>query len=841
MPAGRLRSGLRTRLALALVAGAGPLVPLTAQPAAAARAPRAVPTPSAALGITVGADRVLADWPQVVRYFGTLARVSPAVKLDTLGRTPLGAPMIVATISTPENIRRLPRILETQRRLADPRGLSPDEAARLQRDQPVIVWINCNLHSTEIASSQFSMELAHALATDPALQGALRHVVVALMPSANPDGMQMIVDWYRQGVGTPFEGGPMPWVYHKYVGHDNNRDWYAITQQETKLVTDALYRRWRPNVFWDVHQQGSYGMRLTVPPHIDPINPNVDSRLVRGINLFGHAMAFALEGRGKTGVGDGVTYDLWWHGGARSTPTRHNMIGLLTEAASARIASPLTIAPSELRGHGRQLPRYQRQVNFPSPWPGGTWRLRDIMDYEFVAATAFVQQAAAQRAELLATTHAVARDMVAKGANQRWIIPAAQRDPGAAAELVAMLRRGAVEVDSTADAWLVRMDQPYAAHARDLLEAQRWPAFAGDRPYDVAGWTLPYQMGVEAVFDATGGAAATPRAGSAGGLVVTCADGPVRSLDDSRAWQWTFDELRAGRSVRVRRFARGAGASATIVEPLAAREASCTTSGASGTETATSGTLARLPRIGLYKPWTANMDEGWTRWLLDERRVPFVSVTDSMVKAGALGRDIDVLVIADMSLREARDGNDAKEVPAPYAGGLGAEGIRAIGEFVKAGGRLVTFDNGSEVALAALEGAPIRRVVTPRRPRGDTTSAPAPQGVVAPGSILRTVTSPRHPLLSGMADTVGVYFTNSTGFDVAADAPVSVLMRYHPDASQLLMSGYIAGGETIAGKAAAVEYSAGAGKAVLIGFRPQYRGQSWGTFKLVYAAMLGLP
>ncbi|MCU0619835.1 MAG: M14 family metallopeptidase [Gemmatimonadaceae bacterium] len=780
MPAGRLRSGLLSRLALALVASAGPVASLVAQ--GATRAAR-LPTPSEHLGIAVGADRVLADWPQVVRYFGTLARLSPAVKLDTLGRTPFGAPMILATISTPENLRRLPAILETQRRLADPRGLSADEATRLQRDQPVIVWINCNLHSTEIGSSQFAMELAHALATDPSLQGALRHVVVALMPSANPDGMQLVVDWYRQGVGTPFEGGPMPWVYHKYVGHDNNRDWYAITQQETKLVTDALYRRWRPNVFWDVHQQGSYGMRLTVPPHVDPINPNVDSRLVRGINLFGHAMAFALEGAGKLGVGDGVTYDLWWHGGARSTPTRHNMIGLLTEAASARIASPLVIAPSELRGQGRQLPRYQRQVNLAS----------------------------AQRAELLATTHAVARDVIARGRNQRWLIPTGQRDPGAAAELVAMLRRGAVEVDSTAGAWVVRLDQPYAAHARDLLETQRWPAFAGDRPYDVAGWTLPFQMGVEAHFDSTGTAQPTARLGSAGGLMVTCTGGTTRPLDDSRAWQWTFDELKAGRPVRVRRIARGAAAAATLVESAAQSAAECRGSGAAGTETTETHVVSRLPRIGVYKPWTASMDEGWTRWLLDERGVPFVSVTDSMIAAGALGRDVDVLVIADMSLREARDGNDPKDVPARYAGGLGTAGLAAIGDFVKNGGRLVTFDNGSEVALAALEGAPIRRVVTPRRPRGDTTSAPAPQGVVAPGSILRTVTSPRHPLMSGMADTVGVYFTNSTAFDVAADAPVSVLMRYHPDPSQLLMSGYIAGGESIAGKAAAVDWRVGRG------------------------------
>jgi hypothetical protein len=171
--------------------------------------------------------------------------------------------------------------------------------------------------------------------TNDTLRRSLDDVVLLLVPSLNPDGQQMVTDWYKQGLGTPFEGGPLPWLYHAYVGHDNNRDWYMATQVETRLVTDLLYRRWFPAVFYDVHQQGNEGMRLTIPPHVDPINPNVDPLIVRGINHIGMEMALALEERGKTGVGDGATYDLWWHGGARSTPTRHNMVGLLTEAAAS--------------------------------------------------------------------------------------------------------------------------------------------------------------------------------------------------------------------------------------------------------------------------------------------------------------------------------------------------------------------------------------------------------------------------------------------------------------------------------------------------------------------------
>ncbi len=219
--------------------------------------------------------------------------------------------------------------------------------------------------------------------------------------AAQSDGQQLVTDWYRRTLGTQWEGGPLPWLYHPYVGHDNNRDWYMVTQKETRLVTDLLYRRWWPEIVYDVHQMGSGGMRIFVPPMVDPINPNLDPVIVRGISLIGAHMAFALEQAGKSGVGDGISYDLWWHGGMRGTPTRHNMIGLLTEAASVRVATPIQQEASSLSGHSRGLPKYEQRVNFPNPWPGGWWRLRDIVDYELIAAEALVQLASGKRADFV--------------------------------------------------------------------------------------------------------------------------------------------------------------------------------------------------------------------------------------------------------------------------------------------------------------------------------------------------------------------------------------------------------------------------------------------------------
>ena len=817
---------------------------LLATPMVSALAQGPIPTPSDVTGVPVGADRTLADWPQILRYFATLAQRSPSVKLDTIGMTTQGRPMIVAAISTPENIRRLDAILAAQRRLSDPRSLSAAAEDSLAASQPVVLWISCNLHSSEIASSQMAMELAHALVTVDSLQQSLKHVVVALVPSMNPDGMQMIVDWYKLGLGTPFEGGPMPWLYHQYVGHDNNRDWYMITQKESRAVSAALYGKYFPQIFYDVHQQGSNGMRLTVPPHINPINQNVDPRIVRGINLVGNRMAWALQQAGKTGVGDGITYDLWWNGGARSTPTRHNMIGLLTEAASVRIATPITLKPEEVSANAGSL-RNEPRVNYPSPWQGGTWRLRDIMDYELIAAQSLVRMSDEMRGDIVRSMVQVARSQISAGVGQQYVIESRQHDPAAAYALVQVLRRGAVEVKgdddavrSSGGAWTVPLDQPYAAHARDLLEAQKWPASAGDRPYDVAGWTLPYQMGVTVTLER-----ATPRGAPAASGSCALPAGSNVSLDlrDSRAFPTAFAALRRG--VRVD-MTRGATTSSVTVPASFTRTftpsggwcGAATLNSVSGTRTR----LAKAPRVALYKPWTASMDEGWTRWLFDDQGVPYVNATDSLIRNGNLRASFDVLIIADVSLREAREGVAARSIPSQYAGGLRAEGVKAIGDFVAAGGVLMTFDRGSELALEAVPGLPVRRISPQARSRArdDSVSTALGSGIVAPGSILRTISATGHRLTMGMPDTVGVYFTNSTAFEVAADAQVEIPLRYPADPNQILMSGYLSGGSALAGKAAAVDITVGAGRVVMFGFRPQYRGQSWGTFKLVYNAIL---
>jgi len=281
----------------------------------------AQPTPSEFLKMNVGADRVLADYRQIVSYLRALGAASPRLSMETLGKTTLGEEMVMAIISSEQNIRNLPRLREIAARLADPRGLSDDEANRLIAEGKTIVIVTCNIHSTEIASSQMAMEWAHDLVTanDPETKRRLDNVVLLLVPSLNPDGQIMVTDWYRKYLGTKYEGGDLPWIYHHYTGHDNNRDWYMLTQIETKNMTHAIYHEWFPQIFVDEHQMGWAGPRMFIPPFADPVDPDVNPLIWREVNLIGSNMAFRLEQKHKSGLIYGYSFDAYWLGGTRNT------------------------------------------------------------------------------------------------------------------------------------------------------------------------------------------------------------------------------------------------------------------------------------------------------------------------------------------------------------------------------------------------------------------------------------------------------------------------------------------------------------------------------------------
>ncbi|PYO86225.1 MAG: peptidase M14 [Gemmatimonadetes bacterium] len=822
---------MKRLLALALVLTARAPDGLTAQ-----QLP--LPSPFAGLGFEPGADSMLADWGQITTYLTSVAEASPLVRLDTLGRTTLGRPFLLLTITSPANQRRLEALKRGQRVLADPRGLRFATLDTLRATQPAVVLIDNNIHSTEIASSLMGLTLAYQLATDPALTRLLDSVVVLIVPSMNPDGLDTVVAWYRKYKGTPYEGGPLPWLYHPYVGHDDNRDWFMVTQVETRLVTRVLYHDWFPEVVYDVHQMGSNGPRLFLPPFADPVNPNLDPMLVEATNLVGTTMASALSDSGYTGVAHQVTFDLWWHGGFRSVPARHNMIGILSEAASVRLASPITLTGDALR-------QPARGVNYPAPWPGGTWRIGDIARYELVAARALVRLAAQERQAFLDRFVTLGQRAVEAGRQGdpfAYLLPPGARDPEARARLATVLLQTGVEVQRAESAFtadgqgypagtlVVPMAQPFRAHAKDLLEPQRYPMIEGKPPYDVAGWTLPFTMNVPAVAVRAPFAARLARVDTVvvppGRIVGT---GDAFELDNRSNGESSAIAalLAAGQQVTVADenvLVRGPRARA-ILSGLATRRGFT----ARATRAPRGGGVTRrsLPRIAIYQPWTATIDEGWTRWLFEQYGIAFTTVHDSDLRNGKLRDRFEVIVLPDESAERLLHGLDSTRIPVQYAGGMGDTGAGGLSAFVRDGGTLVCLDGASDLAIAQLS-LPVTNVLA------GEASGPQSSRFYAPGSVFAVTLEGRpSPVTLGLPDSLYVYFQNGGAFEVRS--PGRVLARY---TANPLRSGYVQHAERIEGKAALVEVPVGRGRVILFGFRSQFRGQTQGTFKLLFNAVL---
>ncbi len=465
-----------------------------------------IPSPSEFLGFTVGADRVLADYRQIRAYFDALDAASLRVAVEVIGTSTLGEELFVAVISSERNLADTKRLQEIARRIADPRGLSEAEADALVREGKVILLVTCNIHASEIGASQMAMEWAHALASaqDAATMRRLDDVVLLLMPSINPDGQLMETQWYRKNLGTRYEGSRMPWLYHHYVGHDNNRDWFMLTQKETQAVTRAVYREWLPQVWLDEHQMGATGPRMFVPPYAEPVDADIHPLVWREVNLIGANMALRLEAAGRSGVIYGYAFDAYWPGGTKNTAWWKNISGLLTEVASARLATPVRIESTELAGRRKGLIDYGPQTNFPNPWPGGWWRLRDIMDYERIASDALLETCSERREDFLRDALVRARAAIASfDPADAYRIRADQHDPATTLRLAALMAEHGVEVRQAANGDLfIPLARPYGRFVDEMMSVQRYPEVklaAGQdivRPYDVSAWTLPLMMGV---------------------------------------------------------------------------------------------------------------------------------------------------------------------------------------------------------------------------------------------------------------------------------------------------------------------------------------------------------
>src|SRR5215217_3532793 len=477
-----------------------------------------IPTPAEVLGFTPGDDRKLASWDQVIDYFQRLDGASDRVMFETLGNSTMGKPFVMATISSPANLARLEEYKKVQDQLADPRKLGAvatrdRKAAELIRQGKAVVLITCGIHSTEVGSYLSSMLIAHRLAssTEPEIQKILDNTIVLLVPSLNPDGVDIVKTWYDKTLGTPFEGADPPELYHKYTGHDNNRDWYAFTQVETQITVEKIHNVWHPQIVHDIHQQGAFGSRLFLPPYMPPVEPNVPKAIVQGFTELGNWMAAGMRAKGFEGITTNSTYDAWTP--ARAYSHYHGGVRMLSETASARIASPMTLKFEELRSREGYDPQ-KESPKFGPLWRGGEWHLSDITKYMTTAAFLLLDHAADNREQWLRRFYAIGKEAVRPrrpGELFGYLVELSANSHG----ILGILARGGVEFSTPKEGTnfkigartlpnetiLIRMDQPYGAFAKTLLEAQHYPNLRDAEehpiaPYDVTAQTLPLLMNV---------------------------------------------------------------------------------------------------------------------------------------------------------------------------------------------------------------------------------------------------------------------------------------------------------------------------------------------------------
>jgi len=822
---------------------------------------RHITSPDEAFGFKPGTDRKLADWAQLTAYFQKLASESDRVRYTEVGKTTEGRPFIAVTISSPENLAHISHYLDIQRRLADPRITSPDAAKPLIVEGKTVIVVTCNVHSTEIASSQSATEFAYLLATgdSPKIRSILQNDIILLVPSLNPDGEQLVVDWYKKYLGTPYEGSSPVVLWHKYVGHDDNRDWATFTQAETRIAVQ-LINKWHPQILYDLHQQGADAARIFLPPWVDPIDPNVDPLLESSMNALGTNTALDIAGTGKTGVLSYGVYDFW--SPLRDYIAYHNGLRVLTESASVEIATPINV-PFDKLGRGIGYDAKVASWNFPNPWKGGWWHLSDIVDYQIDAFFSITNNAAIYRERYLRDFYQIGLNAVNRNSGPyAYVIPAEQADQAATARLINVLRTGDVEVeraDADFDAggnhyargsYIVRLAQPYGGFAKTLLEIQHYPKIAQypggplQRPYDVTAQTLPLLFGVNAVAVpdkfSIPASAVTTTVQPIPGHFAPSTDGHGYLIDDhtNSSLYALFTLLKDG--VKVYRLTGSGAEPGTIYIPqqqgiegkLVALAGEFPIEIRPSTEVPRgTALLVHLPRIALYQSWVPSIDEGWTRWIFDQNHIPYTRVVDEDIRKGDLNQRFDAIILPDSSPRAIVQGHgehdgrgdDGPEVPPEYRGGLGEQGLASLKAFAKDGGTIVTLNQASEL-YATKDSKGVSNVL----------EGVSNKDFYIPGSILQIAVNTSNPIAFGSTPTVPIFFEQGPTFKVSGNAQ-SVASYANDDP---LLSGWILGGKYLDGKSAIAEEPVGKGRIVLFGFRPQYRAQSEVTYKFLFNALL---
>ena len=766
-----------------------------------------IPSPKSVLGFQPTDDKTIADWSQITNYFAKLDKQSDKVLVKEIGKSTLGKPLIGAFISSAENIKNLEKLRQINAKLANPNSIKDTaELENLLKNGKTVVSISCSIHSTEIVASQMSMNLAYELATatDADTKEILDNTILLLIPSPNPDGIDIVANWYRKTLGTKSEGTAPPELYHHYAGHDDNRDWFMLNLRETQAITRTFWQEWFPQIVYDVHQQGQNSSRFIIPPFFDPVNPNIPPSILREVGLLGYKMAADLQAKNIAGVATNSTYDTWWHGGFRSAPYYHNSIGILSEAASANLMSPITVTEDDLRKNRpvRGLSNLlETSTNYPEVWRGGVWRPADIANIEMIASRGLLEMAAKFRPRYLRSFYDLGKSNLTSKSDepQAFVVTAGQPNAETVSRFLEILMAQGIEVyqmtsegyfamekqkreyfhEMPLGSFLIFVNQAQKNNVLSLFEKQVYPKRLtangeAEVPYDVAGWTLPLQMGVEsdAVWN-------------------------VRDTGNLKTSLKKVENINQARQVLNL---------SPTKEPFAKLP----------------NPLKSDPKIGLYKGFTGSMDEGWTRLVLDNFQIPFVSVSDQDFRSGNL--NLDAIILPSDGENTIVKGLSAEKYAEEFAGGIGENGVENLKKFVENGGKLICFDDSCEMVIKRFN-LPMKDVLKDLK-RSEFYN---------PGSIVKLRVDTENPLAKGLNAETAAYFTNSAAFEITDESKVKSVANYAVKDS--LLSGWTLGEKYMNSKTALAETTYGKGKIILFAFRPQHRGQSWATFPFIFNAL----
>ena len=904
----------------------------------------AITTPKQHFGFNIGDDYQLANYDQFAAYWEKLDKESDRMKVVEIGKTAEGRPQLMAIITSPENFKKLDRYKEISRRLATVDGLNDEQARALAKEGKAVVWFDGGLHATEVLGAHQLIETVYQLVSrnDPETLRVLNDLVI-LAVHANPDGMQLVSNWYmRRQDPARRSTEALPVLYEKYAGHDNNRDFYMSNLPESINMNKVLFTEWFPQIVYNHHQTGPAGAVMFGPPFRDPFNFNFDPMVPIGIDILGSAMVDRMAVEGKPGYTSrkGSTYSTWWNGGLRTTPYFHNMIGLLTETIGNPTPVSIPFVTSKV------LP--DSNLYFPIE-PQQTWHFRQSIDYSVTANYAVFDVASRNKDHFLYNIYQMGKNSIERGSRDTWTttprrIAAAQsalgggrggrggrggggagdttappdepsptrgrgatleefrtllRDPAmrdprgfilrsdqsdfaTANKFVnALIRNGITVYRATtsftvagknypAGSYVIKTAQPFRPHVLDMFEPQDhpddipYPGGPPTRPYDNAGWTLAYQMGVkfdrildgfDGPFEKVNGLQQPPagRVPDAAGAVVIGHTGNNAFIAVNRL-------LVAGRDVRWLQAGDGqfyvAGASADELRKLAS-DLGVNFTAADAAAGAAPSIRLHKPRIALADQYGGSMPSGWTRYVLEQFEFPFEVVYPKSIEAGNLSSRYDVIIFPSgvgpapaAGGRGAGGGEgggrggayaDDSDIPEQYRAMLGsynaAQVMPALKAFVEGGGVIVGVGR-STTNLSQLFGLPVTNHLVERSAEGTPRPVPVEKYYV-PGSVLRVAVDNTAPVAHGFEKHVDVFFDNSPVFSLAPDA---ALKGVRPiawfDTAQPLRSGWAFGQGYLDEGVEAIDATIGKGKVFLFAPEITFRGQPHGTFKFLFNAIL---